>query len=144
VGRKYPQAKPGTFQPGYPIYNKHFRSVNESFHAPRTTELYDTSCKYVVSFTLFCSCRLKQHVSSFGKDHIKVFYGACFLSTDIQFDNTVIKWICIWLQVIFLTLLTFISWHVGPLLGNDREISKYTTDVTEYRLRKQTCSYGNN
>jgi hypothetical protein len=53
------------------------------------------------------------------------------VSTDIQFDNTVIKWVCIWLQVILLTVPTFIPWHVGPLLGNVPDISKYTTDVTE-------------
>jgi hypothetical protein len=34
-------------------------------------------------------------------------------------------------------------WHVDPLLGNDREINKYTTAVTEQRLRKQACLHGN-
>jgi hypothetical protein len=29
--------------------------------------------------------------------------------------------------------------HVVPLLGNDCEISKYTTVVAKYRLRKEAC-----
>jgi hypothetical protein len=37
--------------------------------------------------------------------------------------------------------ITFFS--IDPVLGNDRRISKYTTVVTEYRLRKQACFYGN-
>jgi hypothetical protein len=30
-----------------------------------------------------------------------------------------------------------ILWHVGPLRGNDREMSKNITAITEYRLCKQ-------
>jgi hypothetical protein len=32
-----------------------------------------------------------------------------------------------------------ILWHVDPLLEDDREVRKYTTAVTEQRLRKQAC-----
>jgi hypothetical protein len=37
-----------------------------------------------------------------------------------------------------------ILWHVYPLLGNDLKTSKYTTAVTEQRLRKQAHLHGNN
>jgi hypothetical protein len=34
-------------------------------------------------------------------------------------------------------------WHVYPLVGNDREISKNPTAVAKYRLQKQACFHGN-
>jgi hypothetical protein len=37
-----------------------------------------------------------------------------------------------------------ILWHIVPLLSNDREISKYTTAVSNWRLRKQTYLHENN
>jgi hypothetical protein len=42
------------------------------------------------------------------------------------------------------TLKFNILWHVDPLLGNDYEISKYTTAVTNQQLCKQACFHGNN
>jgi hypothetical protein len=38
--------------------------------------------------------------------------------------------------------INLVLMHVGPLLGNDREMSKYIGGVTEKRLRRQTYSYG--
>jgi hypothetical protein len=40
--------------------------------------------------------------------------------------------------------LSYILWHTDPLLGNDRDISDYTTTVDKYRLHKQTYFQGNN
>jgi hypothetical protein len=34
-------------------------------------------------------------------------------------------------------------WHVGPLLGNDREISNCTTANAKLRLREQAYLHGN-
>jgi hypothetical protein len=40
-----------------------------------------------------------------------------------------------WLTHDFFTVAAvIILWHVDPLLGNDREISNYTTAVTRQRL----------
>jgi hypothetical protein len=36
-------------------------------------------------------------------------------------------------------IMCLVLWRVYPLLGNDREISKYTTAITKYRLSKQAC-----
>jgi hypothetical protein len=35
--------------------------------------------------------------------------------------------------ILFNDALSIILWHVDPLLGNDREISNYTTAVTKQR-----------
>jgi hypothetical protein len=36
----------------------------------------------------------------------------------------------------YLISLRTISWHIGPLLGNDRETDKATTATATYQLRK--------
>jgi hypothetical protein len=41
-------------------------------------------------------------------------------------------------------LKTDILWHVDPLLGNDRELSNYTTAFTKEWLVKQAFLLGNN
>jgi hypothetical protein len=40
--------------------------------------------------------------------------------------------------------LNIYDWRkcLDPLLGNDREISRYVTAVTEQRLRKHSCLHG--
>jgi hypothetical protein len=43
----------------------------------------------------------------------------------------------------FYSMLCNTLWHVGPLLGNHREISNYTTAVAKKRLRKRACFHGN-
>jgi hypothetical protein len=41
-------------------------------------------------------------------------------------------------------IYTYISYIVADtVLGNDRELSKYTTAVSTWRLRKQACFHGN-
>jgi hypothetical protein len=37
-----------------------------------------------------------------------------------------------------------ILWHIDPLLGNDRERSRYIIAVTEQRFWKQACLHGTN
>jgi hypothetical protein len=39
--------------------------------------------------------------------------------------------------VIFLDFRESIVWHVGPFIGNYREISNYTKTVARQRIRKQ-------
>jgi hypothetical protein len=47
-------------------------------------------------------------------------------------------------QFIVLVLNEKMLCDAGALMGNGRDISKYTTAVTQWRIRKQICMHGNN
>jgi ABC-type cobalt transport system substrate-binding protein len=51
--------------------------------------------------------------------------------------------IIIIIVVVVVVVIINILRHVDPLLGSDSELSKYTTAVTEYWLRKQACFHSN-
>jgi hypothetical protein len=74
----------------------------------------------------------------------------CIFLQDFLIFFNFIPFIWLWNTVFYSWGRTYvlkgslIVWHIDSLLENCREISKYTTAVTEQRFRKQTCCHANN